>query len=107
VVRPLLCAAFYRRVEGSDGAPSETPADLAFDNQEITMTDQELQTEAPRDFAEGEERDLPGAPRDFAEGEERDLPGAPRDFAEGEERDIPGAPRDFAEGQEDPSSHTA
>ena len=69
------------------------------------MTDQQLQTgSAPRDFAEGEERDLPGAPRDFAEGEERDLPGAPRDFAEGEEGDLPGAPRDFAEGQEDPSS---
>jgi len=32
---------------------------------------------------------------------------APRDFAEGEERSLPGAPRDFAEGQEDPSSHAA
>ena len=32
------------------------------------------------------------------------IEGAPRDFAEGEERELPGAPRDFAEGQEHPSS---
>jgi hypothetical protein len=57
------------------------------------MTDQQLHSDP--------------APRDFAEGEERNLPGAPRDFAEGEERNLPGAPRDFAEGQEDPSSHAA
>ena len=35
------------------------------------MTDQELHTDSsPRDFAEAEERDIPGAPRDFAEGQE-------------------------------------
>jgi hypothetical protein len=69
------------------------PQRICLRYQEITMTDQELQSGS--------------APRDFAEGEERNLPGAPRDFAEGEERNVPGAPRDFAEGQEDPSSHTA
>jgi hypothetical protein len=60
------------------------------------MTDHALQTDSgARDSVDTE-----GAPRDFAEGEERNLPGAPRDFAEGEERNVPGAPRDFAEGQE-------
>jgi hypothetical protein len=40
----------------------------------MTMTSNQPQTDtadAPRDFAEGEERDRPGAPRDFAEGQER------------------------------------
>ena len=43
------------------------------------------------DFAAGErtQSESSGAPRDFAEGEERERPGPPRDFGEGNERQRP------------------